>query len=353
MHIAAVNNTKTTSTPSEKGFALLLVIFIISLATIIVTAFSSETFAYLKRNRASTDMITADYAAQSALEIALSVLEIPDDASLAQQPWQMLNSVSVLPLDGFIGEVRVQIIDQDSLINVNAISSPYTNPQRDPNGTGGPNPSGDETTSIYDFWKFTLVQLFNDLNYSSFGLNESSGAQYTTEQQIAILTDWIDPDRLPFSSTTFSAQGNEFNNSDNIIPLNRTLRTVDELGTVPGISKSFLQIVAPYLRTGSTSDYKINVNTAHPLVLKAIGFQDTEMNGIIDKRQIQQLNPQELEILVPPSSSLAKVVTTTSNNYKILVRSKTVSSTRWLEAECVVQSGFGKKIATVRNSRVL
>lgn len=349
---------------SNEGFALLLVIFIISLATIIVTAFSTETFAYIKRNRASSDMISADYAAHSALEIALSILEIPDDPAKPQQAWQLLNSASVLPLDGFTGEVRVQIIDQDSLINVNAISSPY---QQNPLGQNplGQNPLGQNPTSgdsgeqdssmnIHDFWKFTLVNLFNDLSYTSFGPGGSSAAPYTTEQQVAIVADWIDPDTLPFTSPNFPAQGNEFNSSDgNMQSLNRALRTIDELGTVHGISKSFLQMVAPYLRATTPTDYKINVNTAHPLVLKALGFQDTEINGIIDKRQIQQLTPQELEVLVPPSSSIAKAVTTTSNNYKVLVRSKTVSSLRWLEADCIVQSGFGKKIATVRTSRVL
>jgi type II secretory pathway component PulK len=201
------------------------------------------------------------------------------------------------------------------------------------------------------FWRFALVSLFNDNGYSSFGINGSTSPQFSVEQQIAILTDWVDTDTLPFSSS-FPAQGNE-GSSGSQLYLNRALKNLDELGRVPGMSKGFLQVVAPYIRVGPIADNKINVNTATPLVLKAIGFQDNEMNGILDKRQVQPLTPQELEIFTTASPSLSKVTTTTSNNFKILVRSKTVSAIRWLEVDAAVQSGFGKKVATITSSRVL
>ncbi len=350
MAIFASMNTKDTFTSAdEKGFALILVVFIISLATIIVTMFSTETFSFLKRSRSLTDSITADYAAHSALEVALSILEIPDDPSLPQQPWQILSAMPSLPISGFIGDVRVQVIDEDALINVNAITA-SSGISGAP--TGGDNGPGNGTANIADFWKFSLVTLFDDLSYTSYPTASGSSSQFSTEQQIAILTDWIDPDSIPFSSETFPAKGNESTNQNSLY-LNRPLRLIDELGRVPGISISFLQNAAQYLRTGTSNDYKINVNTAHPLVLKALGFQDSELNGILDKRQVQRLTPQELEILVPPSSSLAKVTTTSSNNYRIIVRSKSVSTIRWLEAECVVQNGFGKSVATVKRTRIL
>lgn len=337
----------------QKGFALLLVIFIISLATIIVTAFSADTFSFVKRSRASTDITTADYAAHSALEVALSVLELPDEPGLSQQPWQILNAMPTLPIPGFSGEVKVQVVDSDSLINVNAILD--INQSAGQGISGFQNQQNTGTTSALsnpsDFWKFALLNLFKDLGFSNYGNNGSSNSQMSPEQQIALMTDWIDPDQLPYSSSTFPGKGSE--GSGNQQSINRPFRLLDELGRVPGMSKSFLQLAAPYMRVGSSGDYKININTAPPLVLKAMGFQDTELNGIIDKRQVQQLTTQELSILVPPSSNLASYVVTNSNNYKILVRSKTVSAVRWLEADCVVQSGFGKKIATIRSSRVL
>jgi type II secretory pathway component PulK len=340
----------------EKGFALLLVVFIVSLATIIVTVFSTETFSFLKLSRATTDSISADYAAQSALEVALSILEIPEDPAISQPPWQILNAMPALPIPGFIGEVRVQIIDKESLINVNAIAEGGTQ-SNDEEGSGQERESGstpDGGASAFnsgDFWRFALVSLFNDNGYSSFGMNGSNTPQFSVEQQIAIMSDWVDRDTQAFSSN-FPAKGNESSSGAQLY-LNRPLKNIDEIGRIPGISKAFLQVVSPYLRADPVTESRINVNTASPLVLKAIGFQDNEMNGILDKRQVQPLTPQELEIFTTASTSLSKVTTTSSNGFKILVRSKTVSAIRWLEVDAVVQSGFGKKVAAITSSRVL
>lgn len=352
---------------TEEGFALLMVVFILSLATILVTAFSSETFAFIRTNRSMTDGLQAELAAKSALSIAIGVLEVPDDISLSIQPWQAISALPNIPVPGFDGDVRIQIIDQGGKINVNAIV-----PISDglPTSFGNTNTSDNESTTddpVAEFWKGTLFRLFTELMGSdnsqgnvvrstqtsqSTSTNPFSNLNLGPDGLVAVLHDAIDRDSIPHQSQTFPGVGIESNDTRSFFP-NHPLTSMDDLIEIPGISRSMLVKLAPYLRASYATDSKINVNTATPAVLKALGMTDVELNGIIDKRGVAPITPEELQTLVQGSQNLSNALTTISNSYRILIRAKTVSVTRWLEAECMVQSGFGKKIASVRKVRSL
>ncbi len=349
------------SLPDQSGFALLMVIFVISLATILVTAFTADTFSFLKRSRAITSGLEAEYAAKSGVTLAISTLEMPDDPSMPVKPWQILNSMPSLPIPGFLGEIRVQIFDEGGKINLNAIAGVQSSP-----GTGAPI-GGDGTgdvTNVSDFWKFSLSELFTQLGHGadiattsgdSFqdpNVRTLGGTVFSPQQQVAVLHDWIDHDAQAFSSPHFPAQGVERPGMQHMF-LNRSLQSLDELARVPGFTNPFLQRLAPFVRTGMTSDYKINVNTAPPLVLQVIGFSQDELMRVIQQRSIQWLTTEELQSMVQGSVNLSKVTTVSSTNFKIIVRAKSSSVTKWLEADCVVQSGFGKRIANIRKMRFL
>jgi type II secretory pathway component PulK len=350
----------------DSGFALLMVIFIISLATILVTAFTADTFTFLKRNRAITSGLEAEYAAKSGVTLAVSTLEMPDDPSMPVRPWQILNSMPSLPIPGFLGEIRVQIFDEGGKINLNAIMGSQGGPGGGiglPIGGDGTG-TGQETTNVSDFWKFTLAELFTLLGHGtdiSSGQDASfqnpdvltlGGTVFPPQQQVAVLHDWIDRDMQPFSSPHFPAQGIEGPGMQHMF-MNRPLQSLDELGRVPGFTNTFLQRLAPFVRVGMASDYKINVNTAPPLVLQVIGFTQDELLRVIQQRSIQWLTAEELQSMVQGSVNLSKVTTVSSSHFKIIVRAKSASVTKWLEADCVVQSGFGKKVATIRKMRFL
>jgi type II secretory pathway component PulK len=176
------------------------------------------------------------------------------------------------------------------------------------------------------------------------------GVIFQPQQQVAVLHDWIDYDQRPFSSPHFPASGIEGPGNQQWF-LNRPLQSLDELARVPGFTNDVLQRIAPYVRTGMSSDYKINVNTAPPLVLQVIGFSQDELMRIIQQRSVQWLTSEELQSIVQGSINLSKVTTVSSSHYKIIVRAKSSSINKWLEADCIVQSGFGKKVATIRKLR--
>lgn len=358
---------------TEGGFALLMVLFVIALATILVTSFTSDTFSFLKRNKTITSGLEAEYAAKSGITLAVSALEMPDDPSIPIKPWQILNSMPSLPIPGFTGEIRVQIFDEGGKINLNSIVSTNTagnssnssgtgTNNNEQNNSGG---SGNQTSDVSDFWKFTLADLLTQLGHGS-DLSTSSlqntiqdpnvitlgGTVFPAQQQVAILHDWIDYDSQPFSSPTFPAQGIESAAQPQLF-LNRPLQSLDELARVPGFTNSFLQRISPFVRAGVASDYKINVNTAPPLVLQIIGFTQDELLRIVQQRSIQWLTTEELQTIVQGSVNLSRITTVSSSNFKIIVRAKSISVTKWLEADCFVQDSMGKKIARIRKMRFL
>lgn len=358
--------TKNTQKKPESGFALLMVIFVISLGTILVTAFGSETFSFLKRNIAITSGLEAEYASKSALTLAISALEMPDDPSLPIRPWQILNSMPSIPVPGFSGDIRVQVFDEGGKINLNAIMGSQTGfPSGTPPPVGGDNTGeqGAQVSDVSDFWKFTVADLLTQMGHGSNTSTTMSGREqndpnqrtlggviFEPQQQVAVLHDWIDYDKKPFSSPHFPASGIEGPGNQQWF-LNRPLQSLDELARVPGFTNDLLQRIAPYVRTGMVSDYKINVNTAPPLVLQVIGFSQDELMRVIQQRSVQWLTSEELQSIVQGSVNLSKVTTVSGSHYKIIVRAKSSSITKWLEADCILQSGFGKKVATIRKLR--
>jgi len=357
----------TVQHKSEKGFALLMVIFIISLSTILVTVFSSDTFAFLKRNRSLTDGLEAEYAAHSGMNLAITTLELPDDPSLPIKPWQILNSMPSLPIPGFSGEIRVQIFDEGGKINLNSIvGSSLGGSTPNPGSTAGQDPTGGNhlQTDVSDVWKFALSELFTQLGAEEQGFNRTrdsneerspnaltlGGTPLPASQLVASLHDWIDADSQAFSSPNFPANGLEGAGNQEWF-LNRPLKALDELARVPGFTNEFLQRLSPYVRAASTSDFRINVNTAPPLVLQAIGFSQTEIGDIVKRRSVQWLTTDELQSMVQGSANLPRITTVSSGSFKILVRARSASTTKWLEAECLVQSGFGRKVASIKSTR--
>ncbi|HMO18527.1 MAG TPA: type II secretion system protein GspK [Oligoflexia bacterium] len=363
----------------QGGFALLMVLFVVALLTILVTAFGSDTFSFVKRNRASTDSLEAEYAAQSGLALALSTLELPDDPSLPVRPWQILNSLPSLPIPGFAGELRAQIFDEGGKINLNSILSPQSGFSQIGAAGGIPPGSsivgGDEQSAtgsspqndISDFWKFAVAELFSNLGGgqggSSLGRDSKryagsvsrdivtlGGVVFSPQQQVAVLHDWIDSDVQAFSANNFPARGIEGSGNAAWF-MNRPLSSLDELARVPGFTNEFLQRLSPYVRVGSSSDFRVNVNTAPPLVLQIIGFSQGEIRALLEKRAVQWLTAEELGALVQGAVNLSKITTVSSSNFKVIIRASSVSVTRWLEADCMVQSGFGRRIATVRKLR--
>lgn len=98
----------------------------------------------------------------------------------------------------------------------------------------------------------------------------------------AAIVDWIDPDREPYGMG--GAEDDAYTRLDPpYLPANTWLVSVTELRLVAGIDEARYQRLAPYVST-LPEPTPININTAPPEVLQAIGIPEGVLGAVLDAR---------------------------------------------------------------------
>ena len=345
---------------NEEGFALLMTVFVISLLTLLVTSFMQETFSYQRTSRAFVERIEADYMLKSALNFAKVLLQLPKEEGVQEdwlgEPWALVGSLPSIPVPGFQGELRVMIVDDSSKINLNAILG--TQVGFPGGGVGGGSPgSGLQEDPVANFWKNVLSELFKEAQFTraSYASNEArtlGDRSFEPQEQVGVIHDWLDINTESHSSGTFPGDGIE-SSSPKTWFFNRQFRNVSELVLVPGMTRERVQYIAPFVRVAQPSQNRINVNTAPSQVLLALGFPESEVSDIIQKRQSTPIDGELLQTLVEGSLQLGQVVTTRSTEYTAYARVVTANVTRWARGSFTVQGGQNRRVASLRSLEMM
>lgn len=354
----------------EKGFALILTIFIVTLTTIIVLDFASETLAYQRTSRMYSERIQADYILKSAINLAQVLLEVPKAEGVREdwlgEPWALISAVQTLPIAGLPGEpeVRLQITDESGKINLNSIYSgnglagglggqPGFMTPNDPSLIGG-QPSGQGLIDPTSTWKNALRMLFQQRgivreSYDSKKLRTLGDRGFDADDQVAVIHDWIDPDSQSHISAEFPGNGLE-SSADKTWFYNRQFRTLSELPLVPGMTLERSARIGPYVRAGRNTASRINVNTAPLEVLIAIGFSESQALRIVEERAKDPIGQDELALLVEGDQQLSRITTITSSEFTAYARVKMPNVERWAKAFISVSGGpGGSRRATVQS----
>ena len=348
----------------EAGFALILTVFIVALATILVLDFASETLAYQSNARASTERVQADFTLKSTLNVAKLLLELPKLPTVGSngelratredwlgETWAFASSLPSLP---FPGDPRLTIVDESGKININAIyaQNPFggLNPNPTPTPPGAQDGDGGQQQQPQDptdFWKNALSDLFERRGfqrevYRPEARRTLGDTGYDANDQVAVLHDWIDPDSDSHSSGTFPGEGIE-SFAEKTWFYNRPLRSMSELALVPGMTLERIQAIGPFVktsRTGFGTAAKINVNTAPIDVLLALGFEEATVVRIEEQRAKGPIANEDLRDLVAGSlSQLPQAVGVTSQEFSAYAQVRGANSTRWAKALISIQGG--------------
>ena len=194
---------------SERGVALLLVIFVLTLGSLLVFELSRDSFYDQKASRGYSEGVQADYALKSALSLARAVIELPPEEGIAQdwlnEPWALISDLAAFPIEGLAAEAKIAIVDDNSLINLNALSFPISS-------TGGSPLVGRDNTSL--FWIKAASELFSQLNFGEAKYKEEEGRtlgheSYNAADQAAVIRDWLDTDKQSFNAEGFDGEGLE------------------------------------------------------------------------------------------------------------------------------------------------
>ena len=350
---------------NNSGMALLMAVFVISLASIVVMGISYQSRFDFRSSRAFAENIQSDYILKSGLNVARTLLVLPKGMNQDKQAitqdwlgdmWAKVGSLDSLNniLSDIGGELRLQIVDEDGKININNIVS--ATGQSASSSSHGQSSSSSSSISgsgrEAQFWQDTTRQIFDSLGFQAEAFDESQhrtigNKAYATDQQLVMIEDWIDKDTNPADDG-----GIESKRTKNIF-FNRQLKSITEILLVPGMTLERLHQISPYITAISSeqsSDKKININTAPFEVLRAMGIPDTGVSELIQDRMDQPADQKVIDDLAELAQtggapSIKSKLKLTSSNFSVLVRVKNTNSTRWLRA-AIVASGIPPKRKT-------
>ena len=365
MRNQALNNKAEFVTKQQDGFALIMTVFVLALATILVVDFSQETMTYQRNTRAQTEKIQAEYLLKSTLNVAKLLLEIPKlqitDGETTRtvredylgEPWALVSSIPALPLPG---SPRLAIVDESGKIDINSINGVTTSQSNQAANQAAQSQNAQGNISLADYWKNTLSELlsnrgFNRETYDE-ELNRTVGSvSYAAADQVAVIHDWVDTDSKSHSNAAFPGEGIE-SFSEKSWFYNRPLRTVPELAMVPGFTLERLQRIAPFVRVGRSgfsSAARVNVNTAPVEVLLAMGFPESQVVEITQNRVSEPITAQTLSAIVAGDTFLSRATTVSSREFSAYARVELNNTTRWAKALISVQ-GSSQNRRAVLNS---
>lgn len=349
---------------SEKGFALLLVTFVIALATILVLGFAEDIQAFQRSSRNYAEQVQATLMLKSAVNLGKLLIEIPKPEETKNEDtlrdfWAAIGSYSSLPLPGMIGELRLEIVDEDGKIDLNAVQ-----------GFGGlpggtqpvppPPPSGGDSGAIpldnASYWRNTLKELFTLAgfvreSYTVESFRTLGNTAYEGGDQVAIISDWMDRDSESFQLQGFDGSGIE-GQSDRAWFYNRPFKSLGELAAVPGMTLERVQRIAPFVRVsqsvGGISN-NVNINTAPAEVLIAMGVLPTEVQNILTKRLEAPIRQGDINLLIPGNQNLSSRLKAKSSEFSAYARVTLPSRTFWVRSVIAAQQMGAGRRAIVRS----
>lgn len=339
----------------EEGFALLLTVFIITVASILVVEFADTVRSFQRSSRNFSDQTRGIFMLKSAVNIGKMLIEAPKPPNLMGQdslldPWAMIGSAPSIPIDGFPGDLRLEIVDEDSKLDLNTlmpnIPSGLANQASiqspNPNGTTGtvttpPNdPSAFYQTAFRDLFYLLgfLRERYPPEEYRTLGNNG-----FEAPDQVAAIIDWMDKDTESFRGTGFEGQGIE-SGADKTWFFNRPLRSLGELALVPGMTLERVGMLARYVRVSQSTpggSRTVNINTAPLEVLLAMGMSQNLAEEIVSKRLSFPYTQDSLGLITQVEPKLAGKLSIKSTEFMALARVSLSSRTLWARAFFSVQ----------------
>ena len=200
------------------------------------------------------------------------------------------------------------------------------------------------------YWRDVLTQLFGNSGFRNEEYPEEEARTlgnigFDAGKQVATIHDWIDNNNQSLSDPGFNSQGVE-SSLDQSFFFNRRLQSLSELALIPGMTLDRLNRVSRFIRTANPSISRININTAPPEVLSAIGFDGSQVEEILQQRIDLQggYDQSTLSLLVQSGGNpnLSRVTSVTSQGFSVFVKIVMPNVTRWAKARFRVTSGSGR-----------
>ncbi len=335
----------------ESGFALLLTVFVIALTTMLVMDYASQVQSFQRSSRGYVESVQAAYILKSTVNLAEVILQAPKPEETKNEdwlgdPWSNIAAAPSLPVEGFLGETRLMIVDDDGKLDINAISS----------GPGAPTADGSPAPDPSAYWKNALSDLMSILGFQREQFNADSfrtlgNVALEAADQVATIADWVDRDTDSYNNPAFNGRGNE-SGAEKSWYFNRPLRSLGELAMVPGMTLERVQRLMPFVKVSqslvATGQRGVNINTAPYEVLLALGLPQAQVDELLKERLNQPLTQKQVQEFITADQNLAGRIKSNSTEFTVYARVKTPSRTSWAKAVVGVLGQSPRRRTVVR-----
>ena len=285
----AYNSTKSPVArhgmkPSRsRGMALLMIVFMIALASAVLVSLTDSTYIAMRLNGAAEQRIKAEYILKSAVNVAQVLIknDITNFDDPTQDAWMAFAEGREVP-----GEL-LSLPEPNIRVSLLITS------------TNGKIPL---LKVVKQDWQEIILRLFEQLGFDQpLPMNEAPDGSPLPEakQLVANLIDYLDTDKenfpgdgpIPAGVEADLPDGQTFRNSGTIDSL------ANELPAIPGFSAGRIQRLLPYVNVTQPSLSQINVNAAPLEVIAAVVRDPSAAQNIVqcrDRSPIQNPNDELL-----------------------------------------------------------
>jgi type II secretory pathway component PulK len=242
----------------ESGLALLIVMFIVALASMLVVNLTYSTYLGSRISVTAEKSVQAEYLLKSAVNYAMVLIKediIPGDS--AKDIWGKYAMGIPLQKDELVNytlpniPITLEIRPEGAKLNIPRLSSVSLGGQPDIKVRG-----------VFERL-FSNIQVGFEFDGEPFIAPDGQEFKFTSKDLIANLIDYMDKDEDPYTDTGY--QGVEGPNS--LFP-NRPIARIGELNGVPGFTASRIKKLLPYVTT--LSKQNVNINLASKTLLTSL-----------------------------------------------------------------------------------
>ena len=262
----------------QAGVAIILVIFIVALASILVVNLTYSTFLSTRTVGMVERQLQAEYILKSLVNFSQSLVQFDTSRhdSFQDDVWGYFSLNPRIPNE-FLGisdlnsEIYLEIVPRNSKFNLSYLSNINSNPRR---------AKKDPYMAAVENLLLNLKcdeELLEEEQYGPF-----KGREFKSAEIVANLVDWQDHNIDSFDDPFFQGIEGEV---DKETVFNEPFGIIGQLSMVPGITPRRLNALSPFIATFSKDEGMlpaININTAGNMVLKSLhsGLTETVVEDI-------------------------------------------------------------------------